>query len=1115
MLRHAPKESFFSMANRKRQAMWTKRLILYVALFTLLSGPIRAQTNNAVKTALIVDKAFDLHKSPLVSLLEVRLSQREDIHLLERTEIDKILQEQKLNLAGLLERNTAVRVGRLIHADALLLLSIENHQGNKQNEKALLRIRLVETAHGLRLLDSFEQSDSAKLEETAARIAENTVAVAGKLLVPTDAAIPVGIVDIHRVQLGNRHQSLARTLPVMLSVRLSKEPRIIMLEREDLKILYDERLLTEGEDTEFWASAVLIDGYLQRRGSKDIEMKLQVRGEADKEIAAFTVLVEPNEPLTPADRAATQIIQELLSAPPSASWQPEQEAEEFFRQGKLLSNHKRHQKAQSLLETAHALEPKNVLYTGAVFVNEWEARSHQKQIFYSNLELAELVSLLVRQIQKGYANGVLPKSHVLQELGKPLGLATDRRGHLSGYFSKPASVSTDEIRRINRENRRIWTKTVKDAAVDWHGGLPVRTAILKYAAWVSSDKPEEVIENIRESFTKLIMPPEKEAETQWSGHQFMRARAALLFPSLNTLNVQAIEKTHLRGSAKRFQELWIQYLQDLTEREDPIIRFAAHLALAKEYRQRDKHSAQLFCRSALDVLLLEIEELNKPLADFFILNMHRQMSKAIISSGFDPIEAIKIFQRIYDPLIERGDAHSLALWGPGERYRWRFNRSNVSVAKESIQLLERIASVLETRKDSDKEVMMSLNRVRDTMAVVRKEYPRLRSFKKQATSSPRMLLRREDWPNSTNKFQYVRVLRRNDTLWFAFAKPGVGLAGIDLSKEVVVSLRQAECGSGKAVHTGYKGQEINGSITGIAVTEDESYIAIRDIGLIVLRGKNRQGKSFLRSPGILTEENGLPSISITGMTEVEGKLWIAYGSNRKESGLIMYDPKSGSSETLLCSTVKGDNPFCAGKTYEISSLTLGPQNNLFFIVLGRKDEWTEIQDITGLWRINIFSKELKFIWHDPFIRYFLESIEDTGDSLWLRDLELLSRFDPNSEVATIILGDQRTKAKVNPMPKIKHSGFTSDPAPAVELGHLNWGHISLRTAAVEGNKLWARLGESQLIVIEKGKGFRDAEIFENNILEGEKVLRFFSTPYGLIAIGEGTVGLIETKNNEK
>jgi hypothetical protein len=65
--------------------------------------------------------------------------------------------------------------------------------------------------------------------------------------------------------------------------------------------------------------------------------------------------------------------------------------------------------------------------------------------------------------------------------------------------------------------------------------------------------------------------------------------------------------------------------------------------------------------------------------------------------------------------------------------------------------------------------------------------------------------------------------------------------------------------------------------------------------------------------------------------------------------------------------------------------------------------------------------------------------------------------------------------------------------------------------------MWARQGLSQVIIIHKGKSLAQAEVIDNNILNGGPVLRFISTPYGLVAIGEGTVGLIgltETEESE-
>jgi len=65
------------------------------------------------------------------------------------------------------------------------------------------------------------------------------------------------------------------------------------------------------------------------------------------------------------------------------------------------------------------------------------------------------------------------------------------------------------------------------------------------------------------------------------------------------------------------------------------------------------------------------------------------------------------------------------------------------------------------------------------------------------------------------------------------------------------------------------------------------------------------------------------------------------------------------------------------------------------------------------------------------------------------------------------------------------------------------------TAALRGDQLWALHGKNRIIVFQQGKPAEEAKVLPNNILAGGRVLRFQDTPYGLIAIGEGSVGLIE------
>ena len=72
------------------------------------------------------------------------------------------------------------------------------------------------------------------------------------------------------------------------------------------------------------------------------------------------------------------------------------------------------------------------------------------------------------------------------------------------------------------------------------------------------------------------------------------------------------------------------------------------------------------------------------------------------------------------------------------------------------------------------------------------------------------------------------------------------------------------------------------------------------------------------------------------------------------------------------------------------------------------------------------------------------------------------------------------------------------------------GNIDLSTGTIHKNKLWSRYGKYKIIIAEKGCNFEDAKIIDNNILNGKPVYKFVSTPYGLVGIGDGIVGLIET-----
>src|SRR5262245_46255986 len=91
-------------------------------------APAEVPTVAATKVALVTKETSDSTKT-LLELAQVELSAEKSIDLLERQAIDRVLAEQKLSLSGLVDANTAVKVGKLLGVDVFAVLEMG---GNKE-----------------------------------------------------------------------------------------------------------------------------------------------------------------------------------------------------------------------------------------------------------------------------------------------------------------------------------------------------------------------------------------------------------------------------------------------------------------------------------------------------------------------------------------------------------------------------------------------------------------------------------------------------------------------------------------------------------------------------------------------------------------------------------------------------------------------------------------------------------------------------------------------------------------------------------------------------------------------------------------------------------------------
>jgi len=518
----------------------------------------------------------------------------------------------------------------------------------------------------------------------------------------------------------------------------------------------------------------------------------------------------------------------------------------------------------------------------------------------------------------------------------------------------------------------------------------------------------------------------------------------------------------------------------------------------------------------------------------------RMLSLYLIDDNYN--ELYNLFEKIYDPLIEKKDALALAGCDPGLMTHLFTSEFIPNELKSKIyQLLGRIADVLLLQTDNI-QVTKALNEIQDFRTLLmRTRLPSLDTTQSAMNPQTYMLLKKEDWPvypdyiaSPTGKIILGTKLEK-DMLFivffftqFSFNNPKeaksiclLGLAGIDIQKKQARSLWQAEVPVNPIINQ-----------TILEITSEICFVSLPDLGIMEFPGSLKEGKAYFKYPNVrpgygsigskinnylnrqnlfqpiktLTQENGLPSLFMTSIAKAEDKLWIAYGGYARESGLGLYDPKTEKWETTFCSSLKEKNPFSAGVPYEISSIIYKNDNKLIFKSSGNS--------LSGLWSMNIENKELKNI-----TTLGGNLSEDYENFLWLKSSMHWYKIDPNLDNITLVMRASKKQLSKYPGTIERLLSFKEDLfLPESFLNSVVFGSSSLQSqseldlefGAIYHDKLWARLGKSQIIIAEKGKSFEDAQIIDNNILDGKPVLQFISTPYGLIGIGEGTVGLIET-----
>jgi len=414
-------------------------------VFVLLPHTVFCLIINAAETpsvALVFSRDQN-RPSPIVeSTLFDRLSKIEKIVLVEREAIHAVLSEHKLNVPGLIDPAKAIQLGRLIAADAFVLVEML-----RTKDSELVRLRLVESRTGIRLSDDVFASELIADDES---YIDSLRASLDKLNLATSKRRYVSVLGLKSEEPGRGLNTQANATKVLLEQDLLRLDNVIVIERRQLELLTAERNLTDIE-LRLRAAAFLLEGGLRREQDR-LVATLRLIPVATGKARKLRIEVPADAPHKLREAVLGAVQTELGgNAPVSRPHDTKNEAERFAIRSRWQLAHRELADAISLAETALALDSSREHHDWAYFLHNGPA--------YPNWSLTERLEHGIRAQEIDTANLA---SLLTTEPGAPSYLfarvlRSDARKHaIRENGQRP--LSSQEKRLLDQLNRLLLNK---------------------------------------------------------------------------------------------------------------------------------------------------------------------------------------------------------------------------------------------------------------------------------------------------------------------------------------------------------------------------------------------------------------------------------------------------------------------------------------------------------------------------------------------------------------------------------------------------------------------------------------------------------------------------------
>ena len=343
LILHLPRSTVFPS---EASVPWFRNIVIWTLALTGLFPCDRSQAAERPRLGIIA--THDL--AAQVDLLTVLFSQQEAVDLIERHDMDLVLQEQGLSTES---KETPLALGKLLRADGLLILSAE-----RVDHIPVMRSRLIAVTPGIVLAESCHPMPQDNNTTVEREILQTYSAFLPKLNVSSADAVRLSFLGLHATLPTVEMQEAEQSLSILLLQRLMAVQDFFVLERSRMADLLFEKDFTAGPDEQgFWSGSHLLEGSLERLNSTSalVRVRLELRSPGEAPATVVTQMGTLDQLPDLAEQLCLALAANLHKQPPDSNWNPADEAARFTQLAQWANSAELYTEAARAADSAWAL----------------------------------------------------------------------------------------------------------------------------------------------------------------------------------------------------------------------------------------------------------------------------------------------------------------------------------------------------------------------------------------------------------------------------------------------------------------------------------------------------------------------------------------------------------------------------------------------------------------------------------------------------------------------------------------------------------------------------------------------------------------------------------------